>query len=49
MENDCIIVLGSGYPHRIPDIDVTEIYSSNGSAELAAKYKKNIQIHYILV
>lgn len=39
MKDDCIIVLGSG-SNKIPDIKVKEIYSSNGSAELGALYKK---------
>lgn len=39
MKEKFVIVLGSG-SEKIPDVNTYEIYSSNGSAELAAIYKK---------
>ena len=44
-----IIVFGSG-SNRIPKIKATEIYSSNGSAELAELYKrKYLNVHHTCV
>ena len=43
--DEFILVLGSG-SKTIPKIKVEEIYSSNGSAEIAALYKKKISKYY---
>jgi len=35
-----ILILGSKYGSKLPNIKVDEIYSANGAAERASEYKK---------
>ena len=41
MYSENVLILGSKAPYKIPNISVKEIFSSNGSAELADLYNKN--------
>ena len=41
--SESILILGSKPDTKIPLIDVEEIFSSNGSAELASNYLKNVK------
>ena len=43
-----VLILGSKAPYKIPNISVKEIFSSNGSAELASLYNKNYKDEKII-